>query len=98
MAKMKIKKFAVFPTSLTVATISAILGIIAGILILLLAGTVALSVPGAGPASLLAGAGPIAIIIIAVMYFIAGFISTALFCLIYNYIADKTGGIQFEVE
>jgi hypothetical protein len=42
--------------------------------------------------------GGVALILIPVFYGIAGFISSAIFCVIYNLISGMVGGIEMELE
>ncbi len=97
MAEVKVRRIAVIPTSLTIATVTAILGLIQGLLVMILGATIAPFI-GIAPIKLIGGIGVLGVIIGVIAGFIAGFIGTAIFCIIYNFVADKTGGIQFETE
>lgn len=40
----------------------------------------------------------ILVVLLPIMYGILGFIGAALFCIIYNFVASKIGGIELELE
>ncbi len=85
MANVTVKRFDVIPTSLTIATVTAILGLIQGLVVMILGATIG-------------GIGIMTVIIGVIGGFIIGFIGTAIFCIIYNLVADKTGGVRFKSE
>ncbi len=97
MANVTVKRFDVIPTSLTIATVTAILGLIQGLLVMILGAAITPFI-GVAPIKLIGGIGVMTVIIGVITGFIIGFIGTAIFCIIYNLVADKTGGIRFEME
>lgn len=99
MPTIEVKKIEVIPTALTLAVVSAILGFVYGIILLLLGvGSIGALAGIMGMESIIgfAGLGALMIVILPIANFISTFILVALASIIYNFIAEKIGGIKFE--
>lgn len=101
----KIKRVQVVSFALTIGAIYALFGFIVGILFAVLGGSILAGLLGmAGgsiPARALGGLGALsvlAIIIFPIIYFILGFIGSAIAAILYNVVAPRVGGIQVELE
>lgn len=96
MPTIEIKKFDVMSVAKIYAALGAIFGFIFGLLMAAGAsamGSMLSMVPGAGG---MAGSLAIAsIVIMPITYAIGGFISGAIGAFVYNIVADKIGGIEF---
>lgn len=98
MPTIEIKKFDVMSVAKIFAVLGAVFGFIMG-LIIAAAGAAAggiagAAVPGAG--AMVGGLAIAAIIILPIVYAIMWFIAAAIGAFLYNIIADRTGGIEFQ--
>lgn len=89
-----IKKFDVMSLAKIQGVLMALMGIIIGLFYAIF-GTVMSVFAGAGG---LAGFGILSIIIFPILYGVIGFVGGALSAFIYNFVADKIGGIEMELE
>jgi hypothetical protein len=97
MGEMMITKVPVGAIALMVAAISAVLGLIAGILTAIGLEALASILPTWFPISV--GYGALGAIIGGVVGgFIGGYIITAIIALLYNWLAPKVGGVKLELE
>ncbi len=93
-----IKKIQVVPFALTIGVIEAVIGLIAGMLMFLFIGVLS-TIPGFRPTgAMMLGGGVVFIVTYPVLFFIIGFIGSAILSIVYNIIAPITGGIKVEVE
>lgn len=96
-----IKRVQVMSFALTIGVIYALVGFIVGILFAVLGGSLFVCLLGMGGREILEGFGALsalAIIIFPIMYFIMGFIGSAIAAILYNIVAPRVGGIQVELE
>jgi len=93
MARIEIKKYDVMSVAKISGITGAIFGFIIGIFAALIGGFAGAM---AGGAVMGAGLGLLAIIAFPILYGIMCFISGAIGVLIYNFVAEKIGGIVFE--
>ena len=98
MPTIEVKKIQVIPTALTLSVISAVLGFIYGMLFAIGAGSIGAlaGIMGMEGVMGMAGLGALMIVILPIANFISTFILVALASIIYNFIAEKIGGIKFE--
>ena len=97
----RIKRFGVFQTAKVAAIIMFFVSLIFILPVALIAGLASglANVAGVdGPFSFFPFIGGLFLIILPFIYGIFAFISTAIGCLVYNFIASKTGGIEMEFE
>lgn len=95
MATIEVKKIHVVQTALAIAVVSAVLGFIEGILVALGAGTLMTAFSGVPMAGVMF-TGVISVILFPITAFIVTFIVTAITAIIYNFVAERIGGIRFE--
>lgn len=93
-----IKRIDIMKFALNIGLISGVLGLVAGILVALFISAMRSLVPFAELSALMAIGGFVAIVAYPVMYFIYGFIGSAIAAILYNFIAPHVGGIKIEVE
>jgi hypothetical protein len=97
MAKVTVKKFDVYSVAKVYAVIGVVIGFFIGLMIAIFAGlgsaaSDTMGFPGVG----LVGMGVAAIVVAPIVYGIMMFISGAVSALIYNFVAQKIGGVVFE--
>lgn len=94
-----IKRFGVLSVAKIFAAISLVIGLIAGILLLIFGGIATLFMgPYAPQAAMGVGAGIVAIIVLAIGGAIGGFIYGAVAAFIYNLAAGWFGGVEMDLE
>lgn len=94
-----IKRFGVLSVAKVCAAISLVIGLIAGILLILFGGLITLFMgPYAPEAAMGVGLGIVAIIILAIGGAIGGFIYGAVAAFIYNLAAGWFGGVEMDLE
>jgi len=99
MEERTIQSIPVMPFALMYACISAAIGFIIGIFYALLFGTIFASIPPSttggldlGWLGLFFGVG--AVVVMPIITFIGGFISSAIIALVYNFLAPRIGGVK----
>lgn len=93
--KVRIERISVLSTSLVLATVYLVIGIVFGLLGVLGGGLLS----GWGNELASFGLGSIGIIIgLPILYAVAGFIVTAAFCFLYNIAAGLVGGIELTLS
>ena len=95
--KMVLKKIDAWSLAKIYAISMGIVGLILGIIIAAF-GTALGSVYAGGYSSVFVATGPLLIIVLPVIYAIAGLISGAFIALLYNVIAVRVGGIKLVLE
>ncbi len=98
MPTIEMKKFDIMSVAKIYAILMAIFGFIVGLMTAIagaaIGGAAGAAVPGMGAA--IGGMALAAIIIMPIMYAIFGFIAGAIGAWLYNLVAERIGGIQFE--
>ena len=95
---IEVKRIEVLPTALVLAVVAAVLGLIEGVIVALGAGAL-IGMAGASQVGIhMVGilAGIASIVIFPIVAFIVTFIVVALAAIIYNFVAERIGGIKFE--
>mgnify|MGYP000962198652 CR=1 FL=1 len=93
MTKRRLKKIRVLRTALISALIFFFISLIVFVPMLIITG-----ITGGLPGGMGFGKAALPIIIMPLLYPIMGFLMTALWCWLYNVIAQRIGGIEFEDE
>lgn len=98
MAKIEIRKYDVMSMAKMMGVMGVIMGFIIGVIIAVIAASLgaAASEVGVSTFGFAAGLGVLAIIVVPIMYGIMLFVTGAIGAIIYNFIAEKIGGITFE--
>jgi len=94
--KVRIERFSVLATSLVLATVYLVIGIVFGLL-----GVLGVGLFGAWSGSEMTsfGLGSIGVMIgMPILYAVVGFIVTAIFCFLYNIAAGLVGGIELTLS
>lgn len=95
---VRIRRFAVLRTATTLAVIYAIIALVFAIPFALILSVGQVTVTDVSGQTTTMSASPLLALIIPLLYAVAGWIFTALACLVYNLAARFTGGIGVEVR
>lgn len=96
MATIEIRKIDIESAAKVCGLTGAIIGLIQGVLVAIVAAFGALTTPFLG--GLVAGAGIAALILLPILYGVAGLIAGILGALLYNFSADNLGGIKYTTK
>ncbi len=93
---IEVKKIEVIPTALTLSVVAAIVGFIYAVLLAIGFGTLG-TLSGIGMEGMMGmtGFGAAMIIILPIGFFIYTFIATVICAVVYNFVAERIGGIKF---
>ena len=97
MAMQELRKIDVVSLAVVMGLVSAVIGLIIGVFFALGMGSIfgAMGILGAGEGLFF---GVAAIVLIPIMTFIYGFVMSAIFALIYNFVASKYKGVLIELK